>query len=150
MYEQMIRYYTYGIQGLDTLQSVFALVLRGWLAYVFFLSGLTKIKSWQTTLWLFQYEYSVPVIPYAAAAWMATIAELVLPPLLALGILTRPMAIILFVFNLVAMYSYPDISPAGTKQHMMWGMMIAVLVFYGAGKISVDHWVKGRLNRNSA
>lgn len=144
MYEQIIRYYTYGIRGLDTLQSVFALVLRGWLAYVFFLSGLTKIKSWDTTLWLFQYEFSVPVISHVSAAWLATITELVLPPLLALGILTRPMAIILFVFNLVAMYTYPDISPAGIKEHMMWGVMIAVLVFYGAGKASVDHWLKDR------
>ncbi len=144
MYEQIIRYYTYGIRGLDTLQPVFALVLRCWLAYVFFLSGLTKIKSWDSTLWLFQYVYSVPVISPVLAAWLAAITELVLPLLLVLGILTHPMAIILFVFNLVAMYSYPDISPAGINQHMMWGVMIAVLVFYGAGKISVDNWLKDR------
>jgi len=137
----MIKIYGYSIKGLDTLQSVFALVLRGWLAYVFFLSGLTKIRSWETTLMLFEYEYNVPLISHVLAAWMATITELALPPLLALGILTRPMAIVLFIFNIVAMISYPDISPAGTKEHMMWGIMIAVLIFYGAGKVSVDYWV---------
>ena len=147
MYEQIVKYYTYGIKGLDTLQSLFALVLRGWVAYVFFLSGLTKIQSWNSTVGLFEYIYDVPVISPVLAAWLATITELVLPPLLALGVLTRPMAIILFVFNIVAVLSYPDISPAGVKDHIIWGIMMAVLVFYGPGKISVDYWVKGRFNQ---
>jgi putative oxidoreductase len=137
----MIKLYLFSLKGLDTLQSVFALVLRGWLAKVFFLSGLTKIKSWETTLMLFEYEYNVPLISHVLAAWMATIAELSIPVLLVLGILTRPAAIALFILNIVAMTSYPDISAAGTNEHMMWAFMIATLVFFGAGKVSVDYWV---------
>lgn len=104
------------------------------------MSGLTKIQSWQTTLMLFEYEYAVPLISFELAAWLATAAELTLPVLLVLGVLTRPAALALFVLNVVAMTSYPDLSIAGNKEHMMWGFMIASLFFYGAGKVSIDYW----------
>ena len=141
MCHSIIRLYQFIFKGVDQLQSIFAVVLRAWLAQVFFMSGLTKIQSWQTTLMLFEYEYAVPVISFELAAWLATGAELLIPVLLVLGVLTRPAALALFVLNAVAMTSYPDISTAGTKEHMMWGFMIATLFFYGAGKISIDYWV---------
>jgi putative oxidoreductase len=37
--------------------------------------------------------------------------------------------------------SYPDISPAGVKDHVLWGWLLAVVFVYGPGKLSVDHLV---------
>ena len=69
---------------------------------VFFNSGLVKISSWDSTLYLFEYEYQVPILPWELAAYMGTAAELILPVFLALGLLSRPMGAILFVFNIIA------------------------------------------------
>ena len=71
---------------LEFLQPVLDLGLRLWVAKVFFASGLTKIQSWETTLWLFEEEYMVPVLSPQIAAFMATSAELFLPVLLVLGL----------------------------------------------------------------
>ena len=131
---------------IEALQSVFLLALRLWLAKVFFMSGLTKIQSWDTTLMLFEYEYSVPLIPFDIAAYLATAAELAIPVFLVLGLLTRLNVVALFILNYVAMISYPDISAAGEKDHIMWGITILTLFFWGPGKAAVDHFIWKRLN----
>jgi putative oxidoreductase len=94
--------------------------------------------SWDSTLALFANEYHVPVLPPNIAACIGTAAELGLPVLLALGIGTRFAAAALFVFNIVAVISYPDLSDAGVKDHMLWGALMLVTFFYGPGKIAID------------
>ena len=86
----------------------------------------------------------VPSLPPAAAAYLGTGAEIALPVLLVLGIGTRFAAIALFVFNIVAVISYPDLSDAGLKDHMPWGAVLLVALVYGPGKLAVDHWVRRR------
>ena len=132
---------------IEMLQSLFLLLLRLWLAKVFFMSGLTKIQSWDTTLMLFEYEYSVPFISSVLAAWLATVAELIIPVFLVLGLLTRLNLLALFILNIVAVISYPDISFAGEKDHMIWGLMMMVLFFYGAGKLALDGPLANYLKR---
>lgn len=131
-------------RGLDALQPLLLLGLRLWVAKVFFMSGLTKIQSWQSTVALFRYEYTVPLLPPAPAAWLATVTELGIPVLLVLGLVGRPAALVLLVFNFVALYSYPDISPAGVKDHWLWGMMLLVVVVFGPGRLSLDHLIGKR------
>ena len=139
--ELILKYVNLSLSAISFLNPIFLLSLRLWLAKVFFMSGLTKIQSWETTLMLFQYEYSVPFIPYQIAAWSATIAELLIPIFLALGLLTRLNTIPLFILNIVAAISYPDISPAGEKDHIIWGLIMLMLFFSGPGKIAIDKWV---------
>jgi putative oxidoreductase len=122
----------------DWAPSVLSLALRCWLALIFFKSGLTKIASWDTTLALFQYEYQVPLLSPVLAAYLGTAAELILPVALALGLFTRLSAAALFVFNAVAAVSYPDISEAGMKDHVYWGMLLTVPVALGGGRVAVD------------
>jgi putative oxidoreductase len=125
------------------LKPLLLLGFRLWVAKAFFDSGMTKIQTWSTTLDLFRYEYAVPVLSPEIAAWLATGAELLLPVLLVFGLLTRPAALGLFILNIVAAISYPDISPAGTMQHAVWGVMLGVIFVFGPEKISVDYfWSK--------
>ena len=124
---------------------LFLLGLRVYVANVFFKSGLTKIQDFSSTVALFENEYKVPVISPTLAAISGTGAELILPALLVLGLASRPTALALFVFNIVAVVAYPDISESGIKDHMLWGTMILVIAFFGAGKLSVDQWIKSRL-----
>lgn len=123
---------------------VIDLAVRLYVGKVFFMSGLTKIASWGSTLALFEYEYAVPLLPPAVAAWMGTAAELVLPVLLVLGLATRPAVFALFIFNIVAVISYPDISDVGVKDHFFWGFLMLVTLFHGPGALSMDHLIRRR------
>lgn len=126
------------------IKPLLLLGFRLYVAQVFLLSGLTKIQSWASTLSLFEYEYSVPILPPQIAAYMATAGELVLPVMLILGLFSRPVALGLFVLNLVAAISYPDISIAGEKDHLIWGTMLAVIFAFGPGTLSIDKFLSYR------
>ncbi|MFO1303789.1 MAG: DoxX family protein [Burkholderiales bacterium] len=132
---------------LDKLQSLFALAIRLYLARVFVASALVKIESWGSTLALFENEYHVPLLSPVAAAWLGTAAELGLPMLLVAGLGTRFAALALFAFNAVAVISYPDLSDAGLKDHVLWGALMLVLAVYGPGKLSADRLLAREASR---
>ena len=130
----------------DRFQPLFALAIRFYVARVFLLSGLTKTHDWNTTIALFENEYRVPVLSPAVAALLGTAAELGLPILLILGLGSRFAALALFAFNIVAVISYPDLSDAGLKDHMLWGALLLVTFFQGPGKWSLDHLLGRRFD----
>jgi putative oxidoreductase len=131
--------------ALDALQPAAALAARIYVGQVFFLSGLTKIRDWDTTLALFADEYKVPLLPPAIAAFMGTAGELVLPVLLVLGLGGRFAALGLSVVNAVAVISLAEIAPAALQQHVFWGALLAGLAIYGPGRWSLDAMVWPRL-----
>jgi putative oxidoreductase len=141
---RIVRLYTAGAGWIDALQPVFALAVRLYVARVFFLSGLTKLRDWNITVALFTNEYHVPFFMPEMAAALGTAAEVGLPALLAVGLGTRAAAAALFVFNIVAVISYPDLSDAGLKDHMLWGALMLVTIAYGPGRISADAWLGKR------
>jgi putative oxidoreductase len=130
----------------DKMQCYFIPILllftRLWVAAVYLKSGYLKITSWDSTLYLFEEEYQVPFLPWELAAYLGTAAELLLPIFLILGLLTRPMAASLFVFNIMAVVSYPVLWEGGFYDHQLWGLMILINVVWGAGLISIDHPLK--------
>ena len=129
---------------IDRVQSLFALGVRLYVARVFFVSGTIKLMNWDSTLALFANEYHVPLLAPPLAAVLGTAAEIALPVFIVLGLGTRLAALALFAFNVVAATSYPDLSPAGLKDHVLWGALIAVLFVYGPGRIALDHWLAKR------
>jgi putative oxidoreductase len=133
------------VRVLEWLQPVFVLTVRLYVASVFFKSGLTKIASMDTTILLFTHEYQVPLLSPTLAAYLGTAAELVLPVMLALGLGGRLAAAALFVFNLVAVLSYPDLNEAGVMQHEYWGMLLLIPLLFGPGKLSLDWIIRRRL-----
>ncbi|KDM92125.1 DoxX family protein [Photobacterium galatheae] len=135
-------------RALAPITPLLLLLTRLWVAWVFFNAGMLKFQSWDSTLYLFEYEYQVPLIPWRIAAYLGTATELIVPVFLALGLLTRPMALLLFIFNMIAVVSYPLLWEKGFFDHQLWGMMLLVNVFWGAGLISLDH-LTGRARRPS-
>ncbi len=132
-------------RALDRLQPPAALAARLYLAQVFFLSGLTKTRDWETTVALFTDEYHVPLLPPALAAAMGTTGELALPVLLVLGLGGRFAALGLSVVNAVAVISLSDIAPAALQQHVFWGALLAGLAIYGSGPWALDRFTAPRL-----
>ena len=132
------------IAALEQLQPLAQLAARLYVAQAFFLSGLTKIRDWDTTLALFEDEYHVPLLPSHVAAVMGTAGELVLPVLLAIGLAGRFSAAGLSVVNVVAVLSLAEIAPAALAQHQGWGMLLIGLLLWGPGRWSVDAWLVKR------
>jgi putative oxidoreductase len=123
---------------LDGAQPLAALLARAYVAQVFFTSGLTKLRDWETTLALFTDEYRVPLLSPAVAAVAGTAGELALPMLLLLGLGGRFAALGLSVVNAVAVISLAEIAPAALQQHITWGVLLAALALYGVGRWSLD------------
>ncbi len=131
---------------LGRLKPIAEMALKLWVANVFLKSGLNKIESFDTTLMLFADEYAVPLLSPVFAAYLATFVELLLPVMLVIGLAGRLVPLALFVFNIIAAISYPDLSYAGLQDHMVWGLMLLVLMAQGSGQWSVDSVIiKSRL-----
>ena len=138
--------YDVALNGLGYLTPLLELGLRVWVGMVFFSAGMVKIASWQTTLALFENEYNVPLLPPDIAAYLGTGAELILPIFLIIGLGGRFAALAMFVFNIIAVISYPDLGEVGLKDHQYWGLMLLVTLFHGPGKLSLDYFLRKRFS----
>ncbi len=127
------------------LLDVLMLLLRLYVAWVFWRAGYLKLTNWPATEYLFEYEYLVPLLPWQMAAVLGTATELMVPLFIASGLLTRLMGGVLFVFNAVAVVSYPvlyqdgfALFAKGAMDHQIWGLMLLFIVLLGAGRWSLD------------
>ena len=148
--DALIAFVLRAIAVLESAQAPALLAARLYVAQAFFLSGLTKLRSWDSTLALFMDEYKVPVLPPEVAAVAGTTGELVLPVLLALGLAGRFAAAGLSVVNVVAVISLAEIAPAALSQHMLWGSLLVVILLWGPGRWSLDRFAMPWLQRRSA
>ncbi|TXH73974.1 DoxX family protein [Thiobacillus sp.] len=136
---------------LEWLQAPALLAARLYVAYVFFMSGLESLRSWDSTLYLYESEFHIAVLPPYVAAVMGTAGEVILPPLLALGLFGRFGALGLFVVNAVALLSYMyALQPPAIMFHFIWGILLLMVALWGSGKWSVDYlWTRaGRKSGN--
>jgi putative oxidoreductase len=126
--------------------------IRWDVASAFFRSGLTKIDSWDKTVFLFQEEYHVPLLPPEVAAALGTFGELFFPPLLLLGLAGRFSALSLSFINIVAVVSYWHVlggNEAALASHYYWGLLLLVTLLHGPGKLSLDHWIRRAVEARS-
>ena len=142
----IVNQYTQRASGwLEYLRPVADLIARLYIARVFFLSGLSKIQDWETTLYLFSEEYHVPLLSPKLAAIGGTAGELTFSVLLALGIFTPLSASALFILNIVAFVSYYHAlieTPAAWHDHLEWGIILALLMTAKSGSISLDRFLR--------
>ena len=144
---RLIRHYYTASHLPEYLAPLLDLGLRLFLANVFFKSGLTKIQSWDSTLYLFSDVYAVPLLSPDVAAYLATGAELGLSVLLVLGLFGRFAAAGLSILNVVAVISYSDLSDAGRTHHLYWGMLLGVLLVMSRWQWSADCYLERRLGK---
>ncbi len=119
-------------------QDVTALAARVFPAVVFWQSARTKVDGFSikdSTFFLFENVYALPLIPPAWAAVLATLAEHILPVLLILGLLTRLSALGLLVMTAVIQIF---VFPAAWVTHGLWAASLLVVLAYGPGRIALD------------
>jgi len=137
----------------SSLQSPVLLLFRGWIAYVFFNSGMQKISTWNDeygVMYLFKEEYNVPLLDPVLAAYLATAGELILPILILVGFATRLSAFALSILNIVAVVAYyATLAKVGqVTPHIFWGSMMLAVIVFGPGYFSIDQWIKSKLSTN--
>lgn len=139
MCQKIIGFYAKILGVLDTLEPTMLLVIRLWMANVFFVSGWLKVNNWENTLLLFTYEHPVPLMPPYMAAMMGTFFELACPVALALGLLSRLATLPMLAMTAVIQFTYLD-----NIQHYYWAMLLGTLLFVGPGKWSLDYVLSSR------
>ncbi len=126
--------------------SLALIVLRLTLALPFYKSGLTRWDGWFSLSFgakaLFSDEYRLHLfgqeIPFPQpelVATMASTAEIVLPILLAFGLLTRYAALGLLGMTAVIQLVYPD---GWANFHLPWAAMALAIMAFGPGRVSLD------------
>lgn len=125
------------LPALDSVSFLPVFAMRVWIAEIFFKSGQTKLLDWEGTVALFADEYKVPVIPPELAATLGTSVELIAPVLLVLGLGGRFAAVALLCMTAVIELSYMHFDA-----HIVWALMLALIIFQGPGKLSVDYWLR--------
>jgi putative oxidoreductase len=134
-------------------ESIILFIARFAIAAVFWKSGQTKIEGFsldiiamkmqlgwphltESAVFLFEYEYNLPLLPPAIAAILAALAEHFLPILILTGLFTRLAAFALACMTLVIqIFVYPDAYPT----HATWLAIAMLLMYKGAGNLSLDH-----------
>ena len=119
-------------------ESVILLLLRVGVAMVFWKSGLTKLDSWDSTIFLFAEEYRVPLLPPEVAAVLGTAAELGGSVALIIGLGSRFAALALLgVTAVIQLFVYPTL----WSEHIFWFAALLLILARGAGVLSLDHLV---------
>jgi putative oxidoreductase len=129
--------------------ALFLLATRVYVAWQFLKSGWLKLNDWETTRFLFEEEYHVPLVSPTVAALSGTLGELLFPVLLILGLLTRYAAAGLTAVNIIAVLSYAHVLlgegfEAALAQHYLWGYLLLVVLVFGPGRLSLDAALPGR------
>ena len=128
------------------------LALRVSIFLIFWLSAQTKITGgtvlgqhlffWnvtETTFYLFEYDYELPLIPPTIAAYMATFGEFFLALGVLLGFLTRFSALGLLIMTaVIQFFVYPNL----WQEHLLWAGILLFLLRNGAGSVSLDQLLK--------
>lgn len=119
--------------------DVVALAARIFPAVVFWQSARTKVDGFtikESTYFLFEQVYALPVIPPATAALLATVAEHLLPVLLVLGLFARFSALgLLFMTAVIQIFVFPE----AWVTHGLWATALLVVLAQGPGRVSLDH-----------
>jgi putative oxidoreductase len=141
------RFYQNAAGFASQLQWLALLAARLLVTRVFLMSGLTKwdgLTIREDTYYLFADEYfskyALPAPVIASFATAASIAEIALPLLLAIGLATRAAALGLLAMTLVIqLFVYPD---AWWTVHVWWSTLLVLVIAFGPGQASLDRSLK--------
>jgi putative oxidoreductase len=134
--------------------SLTQFALRLGLAVPFWRSGVNKWDGFlqlnDTAIFLFSSEFQLhlPGGPYsfpapAAMAFVSGSAEILLPVLLVLGLLTRLAAAGLLIMTIVIQLTVPN----GWPIHITWAAMALGIMAWGPGRLSLDYWLERATSR---
>jgi putative oxidoreductase len=127
--------------------SVIQLAMRIAIGFVFFNSGLLKLRSFEFAVKLFEQEYRLPFIDPVLGAQLAMAVEITVPVFLFLGLATR-LATLPLLGMVVVIQTL--VYPQAWVEHMLWTSVLVVLLIRGPGVFSLDYLIERQLRRSEA
>ena len=118
------------------------LLLRCWIAALFFQSGVMKISNFDVTQMLFHAQSAQALLPPELAARLTILVELGCLIFLVLGVGTRIIAIIL-----VGLTTIVDPTFRQSIDLAYYLMVLGLIALYGPGALSVDNLIVGQVVR---
>jgi len=117
----------------------FDLAARLYLAKAFFSSGILRFNDWKNgnfdnQIFLFTDEHPVPGLNPEFAAYSTTMAELILPVLLVLGLFGRVGAAGILIMTAIIEFTY-----FSHVNHLIWAILATTIFIKGSGRFSADH-----------
>jgi len=109
------------------------LLIRFWLAKVFFMSGVMKIAEGSNLIDVLHSQYSAPLFSHASGAYLGGAIETIAAVLIIIGLLTRYASFALLALTLLS----PHFGVEGDRQ-LLSAVLLAWLTINGAGPISLD------------
>jgi putative oxidoreductase len=113
------------------------LLIRLWLAQIFFVSGVLKLTHWDTALYLAAHEYPVSWLSAGSAAIIGVSIEVIGGALLALGFMTRYAAVPMLTLALVTQFAYLPFD-----NQLFWTALFGWYAVCGAGPGSIDSMLR--------
>lgn len=110
------------------------LLIRLWLAKVFFVSGVLKIFDLSVAPYLSNVAYPVPWVEPLSPTYLGAAIQMVIPVLLALGLATRWAALYMLILVLVVQFNYLAIDI-----NLYSAVLFGWFAICGAGPLSLDH-----------
>ena len=110
------------------------LLIRLWLAKVFFVSGVLKIFGVSVEPYLSHVAYPVPWVEPLSPTYLGAALQMTIPILLALGLATRWAALYMLILVLVVQLNYLPLDI-----NLYSAVLFGWLVVCGAGSLSLDH-----------
>ena len=127
--------------------SLIQLAMRVAIGFVFFNSGLLKLKSPQFAVKLFEDEYKLPLLDPTFAAQLATIVEVAVPLFLFVGLATRVATLpLLGMVAIIEIFVYPQ----AWVEHLLWASVLVLLLTRGPGVFSLDHLIDRHFARRQS
>lgn len=130
----------------DPLFTLTLVAIRFFMANIFFQSGLIKLKDilnadFESVVFLFSDIHPIPGVNPTLAAVLGTAGEIIFPLLLAFGVFGRLGAFGLLMMTIVIQFLIPAEYGLANSDHYMWMLLLAVPLFHGMGRLSVDYWL---------
>ena len=113
------------------------LVLRWWLAKIFFVRGFWALVNFQAALDAAQIEYPGQFMSSAAATYAGTAVELLGAVLLAAGLMTRYAALPLLLISIGIQFSYQPYD-----SQLFWIVLCGWFLIQGAGPVSLENLLR--------
>jgi len=113
------------------------LLIRLWIAKLFFLFGVRELMFWTTTLQIVVEQNPFPALAPTVSAYLSTGADLICAILLALGFMTRYASFPLLILAAITQFRFEAFDT-----QLFWIALFGWYVIHGAGPISLDHLLR--------
>ncbi len=154
--KKILRLYSKIIKLSDiSLSPALDLSIRLYMANIFFTSGWLKLQSylngnWDEVVTAFTEYHPIPGVSGEIASIFGTGGEIILPALLALGLLTRIGAGGLLMMTIVIQFLVPADYGVANDDHYFWMLLLAVPMLKGGGMFSADFVIQKIIRKKTS